>query len=130
MMLTRSFITSYLLVNNYRSSDLIIEENFNGDFIDIYSRAAESICKNGIMFLREPPEDEKKQQNQRVSIAVSKQRSIKDLIEEVFVEYPQLSFKSKKAIINAMIDFIGTGDSMTEEEIQERTRKMIPAFIL
>lgn len=129
MMLTRSFITSYLLVNNYSVSDPLIGKRFNGDFIDIYSKAADSICENGIMLLREPPEDEKKQQNQKVSIAVSKQRSIKDLIEEVFLEYPQLSVKSRKAITKTMIEFVGAEDSMTEEEIQERTRKMIPAFI-
>lgn len=129
MMLTRSFITSYLLVNNYSVSDSLIGKRFNGDFIDIYSKAADSICENGIMLLREPPEDEKKQQNQKVSIAVSKQRSIKDLIEEVFLEYPQLSVKSRKAITKTMIEFVGAEDSMTEEEIQERTRKMIPAFI-
>lgn len=129
MMLTRSFITSYLLVNNYSVSDPLIGRRFNGDFIDIYSKAADSICENGIMLLREPPEDEKKQQNQKVSIAVSKQRSIKDLIEEVFLEYPQLSVKSRKAITKTMIEFVGAEDSMTEEEIQERTRKMIPAFI-
>ena len=129
MMLTRSFITSYLLVNNYSVSDPLIGKRFNGDFIDIYSKAADSICENGIMLLREPPEDEKKQQNQKVSIAVSKQRSIKDLIEEVFLEYPQLSIKSRKAITKTMIEFVGAEDSMTEEEIQERTRKMIPAFI-
>ena len=128
-MLTRSFITSYLLVNNYSVSDPLIGKRFNGDFIDIYSKAADSICENGIMLLREPPEDEKKQQNQKVSIAVSKQRSIKDLIEEVFLEYPQLSVKSRKAITKTMIEFVGAEDSMTEEEIQERTRKMIPAFI-
>ena len=129
MMLTRSFITSYLLVNNYSVSDPLIGKRFNGDFIDIYSKAADSICENGIMLLREPPEDEKKQQNQKVSIAVSKQRSIKDLIEEVFLEYPQLPVKSRKAITKTMIEFVGAEDSMTEEEIQERTRKMIPAFI-
>lgn len=129
MMLTRSFITSYLLVNNYSVSDSIMGKRFNEDFIDIYSRAAESICENGIMLLREPPENEKKQQNQKVSIAVSKQRSIKDLIEEVFLEYPQLSVKSRKTITKTMIEFVGAEDSMTEEEIQERTRKMIPAFI-
>lgn len=129
MMLTRSFITSYLLVNNYSVSDPLIGKRFNGDFIDIYSEAADSICENGIMLLREPPEDEKKQQNQKVSIAVSKQRSIKDLIEEVFLEYPQLSVKSRKAVTKTMIEFVGAEDSMTEEEIQERTRKMIPAFI-
>ena len=102
---------------------------FNGEFIETYTKAAESICSTGVMSLREPPEDEKKQQNQKVSIAVSKQRSIKDLIEEVISAYPQLTAKSKKNIVNAMLELIGDDGSMTDYEIQDRTRKMIVAFI-
>lgn len=129
MMLTRSFITSYLLVNDYSASDPLLGERFNGEFIDTYSKAAASICEQGIMLLREPPEEEKKQQNQKVSIAVTKQKTIKELIEEVFLEYSQLSSKNKKTITTTIIEIVGSEDSMTEEEIQERTRKMISAFI-
>ena len=127
MMLTRSFITSYLLVNTHTA--LGSDGRLNEDFIDIYSRAANEICENGIMILREPPEEEKMQQNQKVSIAVSKQRSIKDIIEEVFVEYPKLSLKSKQDITQTMIRFVESEDSMTEDDIQTRTRIMISAFV-
>lgn len=129
MMLTRSFLTSYLIVNNDRLEDSLRGQVFNGEFIETYTKAAESICSTGVMSLREPPEDEKKQQNQKVSIAVSKQRSIKDLIEEVISAYPQLTTKSKKNIVNAMLELIGDDGSMTDYEIQDRTRKMIVAFI-
>ena len=129
MMLTRSFITLYLVINDYDIADSFMGKRFNGDFIDIYTNAAQAICDQGIMLLREPPEDEKKQQNLKVSIAVAKQRTLKELIEEVFFDFPQLSSKNKKAITATMIDLVGSEDSMTEEEVQARTRKMISAFI-
>lgn len=119
MMLTRSFITSYFLVNS-----------INSEFIEIYKTAAETISTSGAMKLREPPEAEKKQQNQKVSIAVAKtQRPLKEIIEEVFGEFPQLTMKTKRRISEAMVEFIGEEGAMTEIEIQGRTRKMIQAFI-
>ncbi len=129
MMLTRSFITSYLVINNYSPQQSLLEENFNGEFIDVYSKAAESICSTGIMQLREPPQSEKEQQNQKVSIAVTKQRSAKDVVEGVINKFPQLSAKNRKRILVAMMELIGDEGVMTEYEIQDRTQKMISAFI-
>lgn len=119
MMLTRSFITSYFLVNNA-----------NSEFIKTYKTAVESIRTSGAMKLREPPEDEKKRQNQKVSIAVAKtQRPLKEIVEEVFGEFPQLTAKTKRRISEAMVEFVGEEGAMTEIEIQDRTRKMSQAFI-
>lgn len=119
MMLTRSFITSYFLINDT-----------NECFIETYSEAAREISASGIMALREPSSDEKKRQNQKVSIAVAKkQRTVKEIIEEVFKDYPSLSSKNKKRITDAMMELIGEEGSMDEGEIQERTRKMIGAYI-
>ena len=119
MMLTRSFITSYFLIND-----------INTDFISTYSDAAREISVSGVMALREPSLAEKKQQNQKVSIAVAKkQRTVKEIIEEVFKEYPSLTAKNKKRVSEAMMEFIGEEGSMDEGEIQERTRKMIAAYI-
>lgn len=119
MMLTRSFITSYFLINSN-----------NDQFIDIYKEAANSISDNGVMCLREPSESEKKQQNQKVSIAVTKnQRPLKEIIEEVFTTVPQLTVKHKRRIIDSMLEFIGDEGLMTEVEIQDRTKKMISAYL-
>lgn len=121
MMLTRSFITSYFLVNNMED---------NADFINTYKKAAKSISDSGVMCLREPPESEKEQQNQKVSIAVTqKQRPLKEIIEEVFVNYPQLNSKNKRRIVDSMLEIIGEEGSMTETEIQDRTHKMISAYL-
>ncbi len=119
MMLTRSFITSYFLINDK-----------NSDFINIYKAAASAISSSGIMCLREPPEDEKQQQNQKVSIAVAKnQRPIKEIIEDVFIGFPQLTAKNKRRILDSMLEIIGEEGAMTEVEIQNRTQKMISAYL-
>lgn len=121
MMLTRSFITSYFLINSMDA---------NAEFVNNYKAAAKSISDNGIMCLREPPEAEKEQQNQKVSIAVTKnQRPLKEVIEEVFVKYPELNAKSKRRIVDSMLEIIGEEGSMTEVEIQDRTNKMISAYL-
>ena len=121
MMLTRSFITSYFLINDMDS---------NADFIAIYKDAAKSISDSGIMCLHEPPEEEKEMQNQKVSIAVTKnQRPLREVIEEVFVKYPKLTAKNKRRIVDAMLELVGEEGSMTEVEIQDRTKKMISAYL-
>ena len=82
------------------------------------------------MRLREPPEAEKKQQNQKISIEVTKnQRPLKEVIEEVFVRYPELNFKNKRRIMDSMLEIIGEEGSMPEVEIQNRTDKMISAYL-
>lgn len=119
MMLTRSFITSYFLVNT----------NYNKDFIRIYSNAAQEISVGGTMVLREPSNSEKTMQNQKVSIALArKQRPLKDIIEEVINEFPQLSQRKRLIVRRTILDLVqGEGD-LSEEEIQERTRKIISAL--
>lgn len=102
----------------------------NADFIAIYKDAAKSISDSGIMCLHEPPEEEKEMQNQKVSIAVTKnQRPLREVIEEVFVKYPKLTAKNKRRIVDAMLELVGEEGSMTEVEIQDRTKKMISAYL-
>ena len=49
MSLTRSFISSYLIMNS---------DNIKADFIDIYKDAAAEILQNGILELKEPTEEQ------------------------------------------------------------------------
>lgn len=118
MMLTRSFITSYFLINNS-----------NVDFIEKYQAAAATISSNGIMRLREPGEEEKHQQNQKVRIAIAeKQRPVKDVIEEVLNKASGLSAKNKKRIYDTIIEIINDEGMLTEREIQDKTQKFISAY--
>ena len=119
MMLTRSFITSYFLINED-----------NTDFIQKYQEAASAISSSGVLRLREPPEEEKRLQNQKIRIAVAKkQRPLREVIEEVFSEFPKLNPKTKNRVYESMVGFINDEGMTTEKEIQERTRKFISAYI-
>ena len=42
---------------------------------------------------------------------------------------PQLTVKHKRRIIDSMLEFIGDEGLMTEVEIQDRTKKMISAYL-
>ena len=122
MMLTRSFITSYFLINNNIES--------NAKFIDIYKAAAKAISDSGIMCLREPSEEEKARQNEKVSIEVTKkQRPIKEVIEEVLDAYPGLKGVNKQQILDAMTAMISEKGQMKEDEIKARTDKMVSAYL-
>mgnify|MGYP001065584679 CR=1 FL=1 len=119
MMLTRSFITSYFLINED-----------NTDFIQKYQEAASAISSSGVLRLREPPEEEKRLQNQKIRIAVAKeQRPLREVIEEVFSEFPKLNPKTKSRVYESMVGFINDEGMLAEKEIQERTRKLISAYI-
>ena len=81
------------------------------------------------MILREPSNIEKTMQNQKVSIALArKQRPLRDIIEEVLNEFPHLTQRNKQIVRRAILDLVqGEGD-LSEEDIQERTRKIISAL--
>lgn len=116
MMLTRSFITSYLLVNKE-----------NEEFISIYQEAAEGINRSGMMLLREPLEDEKQQQNQKLSIASTRKRAVKDVIDEIIYAYKNLPQPTINKIRITMMDIIKNED-LSELEIENRTKKLIEVF--
>lgn len=121
MMLTRSFITSYFIISS---------EDANKEFIDIYNKAAKSISSSGIMCLREPPDSEKEQQNQKISIAVTKnERSFREIIEDVFERYPSLTLKVKNKILKSMLEIIDENGYMEESDLQNRTEKMISVYL-
>ena len=119
MMLTRSFITSYFVVNDG-----------NADFIAKYQEAARGINESGVMALREPPEIEKEQQNQKVSIAVvEKQKSLRDIVEETLNEFDSLTLNNRNRVIKMMIEYVEESGTMTEQEIRIRTRKIASGVI-
>lgn len=122
MMLTRSFITSYLLV-----------DNINHEFFELYKKVAKTIQIDGVMNLREPSDEEKQLQNQKVQIEVNesakKRRPINDIINEVVDSYPQLSKKNRSIIKKSILAYIDNQAQITEDEIIMRTKKFIEAFI-
>lgn len=116
MILTRSFLASYFVVNSR-----------NEQFITIYEEAIKEINKNGYMELREPGEEEKLRQAEKIRIAAqNKRKSVEDMINEVCNEYPQLSAEERndlqKIVPSRVVE-------RTEDEVKLKTRRIIKAML-
>lgn len=117
MLLTRSFITSYLVINDK-----------NTDFIERYQKAANSICEDGKMIITEPSEEEKRLQNHKVSIEVSmRSKSISEIFDGIAKSYPAIDSDTKQDILN-MIAKNADKEGWDEEKIKERLHKLLSAF--
>ena len=124
MMLTRSFITSYLIIN-----DNIFDCN-NAEFIQIYKKAAIQIQQNACIMIEEPSEYEKRMQNQKISIIASKKKlSLQEIVHGVLSQYPFLNEASKKSIMASVLEVRNQKDGiMTDEEIINSTHKLAHTF--
>jgi len=125
MMLTRSFITSYLIINNDW-----LDSIDNSDFISIYKKAAVEIQEKGYIYVREPSEREKREQNGKLSIVAAKEKmSLQELVFSVLEQYPYLSDSSKKSISNSIIELRNQKEEeMTDDEIINSTQKLAKTF--
>ena len=118
MMLTRSFITSYLIINNNKSwCD-------NAKFIKIYKDAAEKIQRNGFMDIQEPSDEEKAMLRNKISITFRKKRSIIEIVNGELSQYPQISNAAKKNILSNVIDARNRNDGMTDDDIANSTNEL------
>ena len=116
MILTRSFLSSYFIVNSV-----------NEQFIKIYEAAINYINKNGYMELREPGETEKLLQAEKIRIAAQNRRkSVEDMINEVCNEYPQLSADERSELQRIVPKRVV---ERTENEVKAKTRRIIEAMI-
>ena len=116
MILTRSFLNSYFVVNS--QNDL---------FIQTYQKAIHTIESNNCIVVEEPSEEEKKLQSEKIKIAVNaKGKSIEDIINEVIKEYDGLSKKHIDTLYSSIPNII---ESETEEEIVSKVRGMIKVFL-
>ena len=116
MILTRSFLSSYFIVNSE-----------NEEFISIYEEAIKNINETGYMELREPGREEKLKQAEKIRIATqSRKKSVEDMIKEVCDEYPELSFTNQRELQKLIPNIVG---KITEEKVKEKTRKIIEAML-
>lgn len=116
MILTRSFLNSYFVVNS--QNDL---------FIQTYQKAIYTIENNNCIVVEEPSEEEKKLQSEKIKIAVNaKGKSIEDIINEVIKEYEGLSKKHIDTLYSSIPNII---ENETEEEIVSKVHGMIKVFL-
>ena len=79
------------------------------------------------MELREPGEEEKLRQAEKIRIAAqNKRKSVEDMINEVCNEYPQLSAEERndlqKIVPSRVVE-------RTEDEVKLKTRRIIKAML-
>lgn len=124
MILTRSFITSYFLVNN----NLLVN---NTAFIETYSQACNYIQENNHMKLRIPEKEEVEQQNKKISIvAANQKKSIKEIANEIMNMYPQLNSALRKMVMISIMEWVNQNNgNFEEEEIAERIHNLCRSLI-
>ena len=113
MALTRSFLTSYFIV-----------DDINESFYEIYSTAFESISKDGKMTLHEPNRLEREEMENQIQITLSSKKNLfPQILDDLFNdEYPYLNRKDKKFVEET----IGkVASKLSEDEIKQRARSFI-----
>lgn len=116
MVLTRSFLTSYFIIND-----------INTDFMSIYSNAIMDINRDGYMSLREPSQAEKEAQEEKIKIAANiKAKSLEDTINDICKQYPSLT---KKQISSLYITIPTIIENQSPDEIEQKTHGLIKVLL-
>lgn len=119
MSLTRSFLTSYFIV-----------DEVNTDFYETYKSAIELISETGEMELSEPSEEERQEMETRIQITLSsKKKLFPQIMEELFnEEYPKIDRETRK-FVEETIGKITKGKKLSENEIKATARSFIDTYI-
>lgn len=117
MALTRSFLTSYFIVDNR-----------NSEFVEIYSAAIARITNEGKMELHEPSPDERKEMANRIRITLSSSRkSFEEIMDDFFnKEYPYLKLEDRKFVADTIKQISA---NLTEEQIKQRSRSFLDVVL-
>ena len=113
MALTRSFLTSYFVINGK-----------NTNFAEIYQDAINKISTEGVMNLIEPTSDEKSEMVNKIKISLSEQkRQLSEILDELFKkEYSNMSQNDKVYVFNTLKPI---SNKLTEEKILKKARLLI-----
>lgn len=113
MALTRSFLTSYFVINSR-----------NTNFAEIYQDAISKINTEGVMKLIEPTVEEKSEMVNKIKITLSEQkRQLNEILDDLFKkEYFNLSQKDKNYVLDALKPI---SSKLTEEKILKKARLLI-----
>lgn len=113
MALTRSFLTTYFIL-----------DDINASFIDSYAPAFESIKNYQCLHLDEPTEEEKEQITQKLLINVPSSSSVQDILNNLWIKY-NLSPEQKRHVVSLIESLSKTSIS----EIESKAIKIIEALI-
>lgn len=113
MALTRSFLTSYFLV----------EDLVNSNFIRAYSDALDCIKKYECLKLIEPTDAEKKEMERKITIESNKNARISQTINEVLSDYNEFLSQDQKKLVERLTE------TFRDEPIETIKQKMIQIII-
>lgn len=113
MALTRSFLTSYFIVDDRNES-----------FYEIYSSAIKRITEEGKMELQEPTPKERQEMATNIQITLSaEKKTFAQIMDDLFnAEYPRLDSDSRKFVEDTIRRI---ANKLTEDQIKQRARSFI-----
>ena len=116
MALTRSFLTSYFIV-----------DDVNETFASTYSQVIDNINTDGKMSLTEPSDEEREEMAAKIQITLTNnKRSIADILDEFFsAECPTLEKDIRKVVSDVIIKI---PTKLTEDEIKQRARALLQDY--
>lgn len=119
MSLTRSFITSYLILDCDKISD---------NFIQTYEKAAKDIAISGILKLQEPTKDQIENMKNRINLQKSKVLPIRQRIEDLLADrkYKNVPAEARNLIFQG-IEYEWTDQS--DDKIIENAIRILSTFI-
>lgn len=117
MALTRSFLTSYFIV-----------DNVNLAFASTYSQVIENINADGKMVLTEPTVEEREEMEAKIQIILTNnKRSISDILDEFFnAECPNADKEIRKMVSDVIVKI---PSKLNEDEIKQRARTFLRDII-
>lgn len=115
MALTRSFLTSYFIV-----------DDINRDFVESYGKAILSIKENGCLELQEPSNQEKKEMLMKINIDSEKVDKLQVVLGEVSVEYDD---SLEKEQINALLNMLKPYKDESLEVIRNKAHNVVEALL-
>lgn len=113
MALTRSFLTSYFIV-----------DNLNTDFYKIYNGAIERITADGFMNVHEPSEHERTEMAAQIQITLaSSRKTFSQIMDDLFnTEYPRLDRKTRRFVEETIKQ---VASKLPEDQVKQRARAFI-----
>lgn len=117
MALTRSFLTSYFIV-----------DNLNTEFYELYSGAIEKITSDGFMKVHEPSEHERAEMAAQIQITLaSSRKTFSQIMDDLFnAEYPRMDRKTRRFVEDTIKQ---VASKLSEEQIKQRARAFIDEVI-
>ena len=119
MSLTRSFITSFLIIDN---------EKVKREFIDTYIKASQSIENNGNLEVEEPTQEQKEKMKNKITMQKTAEQDIESKINWLLSQkkYVCMSNKDKELVINKTRN---EWSNLSQDDILSKAEKLADSLL-